>query len=84
MENVYIISKEELFEKLRDVYEMMGSGCDIYIDKNKNKSSFIDFYSSNDSVGVLTDNEIITGRMYEKLSKLKSYVEQGKLHIYYN
>ena len=82
MKNIYIVSKEELFENLKDVYEIIGSGCDIYIDKNQNKSSFIDFYTSEDSVGILTDNEIITERMYEKLSKLKSYIDQNKLKTF--
>ena len=82
IKNMFIISMEELYEKLKDVYEIVGSGCDIYVDSKLNKSSFIDFFSSDDSVGVLTDNEIITGRLYEKFCKLKTYVEQNRINVY--
>ena len=82
IKNTYIIASEDLFSSLRDVYDIIGSGCDIYVDSKYNKTSFIDFFSSNDSVGVLTDNEIITGRLYEKISKLKTYVEEGMIQTY--
>jgi hypothetical protein len=82
LNNTYIISQEELFEKLRDVYEIMGSGCDVYINKNGTKTSFIDFYSNDDCVGALCDNEKIVNNLYEKITKLKSFVDSNKLTKY--
>ena len=82
MNNTHILSKEEIFEKLRDVYEIMGSGCDVYIDKNGKKSSFIDFYSNDDCVGALCDNEKIVDNLYEKITKLKYFVDNDKLTKY--
>ena len=78
-ENLYIISKEELLKKYRDVYVVMGNGCDVYIDNNGNKHSFIDSYSDDNSVGVLTDDEKITTQLYEKLNKLFIAVKEGKI-----
>ena len=77
LQNTFIISREELHIKLKDVFDTIGSGFDVYVDKNNNKSSFIDFYSSNDSVGVVTDNEKIVSNLFEKVLKLKSFVNQG-------
>lgn len=71
----YIISKEELFAKLNDVYQIIGNGCDVYIDNSGHKFSFIDFYSDNDSVGTLTDLPQITNSLYEKLKKLEDAIE---------
>ncbi len=80
--NCFIISSEELQKKLPDVYEIVGKGCDVYVDKDKNLHSFIDFYSDDNCVGVLTDSEKITGHLYEKILKLKKAVENKTIETF--
>ena len=80
--HIYIVSKEDLYKRLNDVYQIIGKGCDVYVNKYNQKTSFIDFYSNDDSVGVLTDNEDITSHLYEKITKLKKYVDEKQIKLF--
>ncbi len=75
----FVISSENLRKRLPDVYDIIGKGCDVYIDKEKNLHSFIDFYTDDNCVGVLTDSEKITGHLYEKILKLKNAVDKKQI-----
>ncbi len=75
----FVISSENLRKRLPDVYDIIGKGCDVYVDKEKNLHSFIDFYTDDNCVGVLTDSEKITGHLYEKILKLKNAVDKKQI-----
>ena len=78
----FIVSKEELFEKLNGVYQVIGKGCDVSINKKGEKQSFIDFYSDDNSVGVLTDSEIITENLYENITVLHDAIKSKTIKTY--
>lgn len=81
-ENCFIVCCEDLKKKLPDVFDVIGKGCDVYVDKDKNLHSFVDFYSDDDCVGVLTDSEKITNHLYEKITKLKNAIENHELQVF--
>lgn len=82
LDNCYIISREELCKKLNDVYQIIGKGFDVSINLKGTKFSFIDSYSSDNSVGTLTKSEIITSHLYEKIIKLDNAIKNKMLKVY--
>lgn len=76
-----IIAREELKRKLPDVYDAIGKGYDVYVDSEKNLHSFIDFYTDDNCVGVLTDSKKITGYLHEKITKLKKAVDKNEIEV---
>lgn len=82
LKNVYILSKNQLRKGFNDIYQILGQGCDIMVNKKGEKSSFIDFYADNNCVGVLTKNEQITNHLFDKIMKLKQLCEDKKIKIY--
>lgn len=82
LNNCYIVSREELCKKLNDVYQIIGKGCDVSINNRGKKFSFIDSYSSDNSVGSITSSEIITNHLYEKIIRLDNAIKNKTISVY--